>query len=60
MLTKAIYKAVFRLQPLWLWVVVTILFWLCLNALMFSQNHVLHQTGKLSDVVSAVTPYGIL
>lgn len=41
MLTKALFKIVFRLQPLWLWVEVTLLFWLFLNAFTFSQNHVM-------------------
>lgn len=41
MLTKAVFKNVFRPQPFWLWVVVTLLFWLCLNALTFSQNCVM-------------------
>jgi len=59
MLTKAIYKNMFRVQLLYLWAIVTILFWLCLSVLMFSQNHALCQIGKLSDVVSEVTPYGI-
>lgn len=43
-----IFENVFRFQALWLWVVVTLLFWLCLNALIFSQNCIM-QNWKTED-----------